>query len=139
MNRFYLLIIASFICIISSCGNIWYSAKNGNIEGIEKSLDQGVSIESKSQRGNTPLIIAAYSGNAETVEYLCERGANVNAQGENGATALINAAYYNFYDVAEILVKYGANKNIKDIYGNTALSYASQLEHPRMFSLLKGE
>jgi ankyrin repeat protein len=139
MNRFYLLMIASLIFILSSCGNIWYSAKTGNIEGIEKSLDQGISIESKSQAGNTPLIIAAYSRNVETVEYLCKRGANVNAQGANGATALIHAAYYDFYDVAEILVKYHADKNIKDIYGHTALYYASQFEHPRIISLLKGE
>ena len=139
MRRLYFLMIAYLFFTLSSCGNIWHSAKIGDIEGMKKTLDYGVSIESTNQLGNTPMIIAAYSGNAEMVEYLCKRGANVNAQGANRATALIHAAYYNFYDVAEILVNYHADRSIKDMYGNTALDYASQFEQTRMISLLKSE
>ena len=139
MRKFYRLAVVLLGFIMFSCGGLLYNAKTGNIDQMEKALEHGASIETKSERGSTALIIATYSRQVEAVEYLCKKGANVNAQDNNGVTALIHAAYYNIYDVAEILLKYGANKTIKDKYGKTALDYAKQYEYTRMISLLENE
>jgi uncharacterized protein len=139
MKKFSWLLIVSLFLFLCSCSNILYDARNGNIERIETELNHGFSIETKNQRGDTPLIVAAYSNKPDTVEYLCKKGADVNAKNYNGATALIYAAYYNLLDVAKVLVKYNADKSIKDRYGNTPLSYASQFEYTRMISLLEGK
>lgn len=140
MRKFYGLAFVSLAFILCSCGGIFYAARTGNVDQIEKALENGIPIESKTENlGNTPLIVAAYSGKAEAVEYLCKKGADVNAQDTNGVTALIHAAYYNHFDAAKILLKYNADKTIKDKYGNTALDYAEQFEYTRMMSLLKNE
>jgi len=138
MRKFYGLAVVLLGFFLCSCGgDLLYNAKIGNVEGIEKALENDVPIESKNELGSTALLIAASSAKAEAVEYLCKKGADVNAQNDNGATALIHAAYYNLFDVAKILVKYNADKTIKDKFGNTALDYAEKFKYTRMISLLK--
>ena len=136
MRNIHIMAIILAGCILCSCGGLLHNAKTGNIERMEKSLEQGVDIDMKNEAGSTALMIAAYSRQDEAVEFLCKKGANLNIQNNNGATALIHAAYYNIYDVAEILVRYGADKTIEDRYGNTALDYAKQFEYNRTISLL---
>lgn len=127
-------VLAIALC---ACGNMISSARSGDLDGIQRSLNEGISIETRSPDGATPLIVAAYSRRPTTVEFLLERGADVNATDNNHSSALIHAAYYNFYEVAEILVKYNPDLRIKDRYGNTAYDYASQYEHTRILELLK--
>lgn len=138
-RNFHRLVVVILGFIFCSCGDLHYNAKIGNIERIQKGLEDGISIEKRDPVGNTALIIAAYSDKPETVKYLCEKGANVNAQNNNGVTALIYTGYYNLPDVAKVLMKYNPDKLIKDKYGNTALDYAEQYKHTDMISLLKAE
>lgn len=138
MKKIIWLNIVMIVALLCSCADLLYNSRTGDIEGIEKALESGASLEAKNERGSTALIVAAYSGKADAVEYLCARGANVNAQDNNGATALIHAAYYDLYDVAEVLVtKCKADKTIKDKYENTPLDYAKQYGFTRMISLLQ--
>ena len=139
MRNVYSLAIILVGFILCACGGLLHNAKTGNIERMEKSLEQGVDIDMKNEAGSTALMIATYSRQVEAVEFLCKKGANLNIQNSNGATALIHSAYYNIYDAAEILVRYGADTTIEDRYGNTALDYAKQYEYNRMISLLEKE
>lgn len=120
-----------------SCTDLLYSAKIGSIDGIKKSLENGMSIDHKNDQGRTALIIAAYSKHAEAVEYLCKMGADVNAKDNNSCTALLYASYYNILDVAEVLLKYNADKNIKDMYGNTPIDYAEMYNYDEMMTLFR--
>jgi hypothetical protein len=131
-----LLLSVSLAIGLCSCADIISSARNGDIDAIESSLNGGVSIETKSANGSTPLIVAAYSRRPKTVEYLLKRGADINATDNNHCSALIHAAYYNSYDVAEILVQHNADQSIKDRYGNTAHDYATQYGYTRIATLL---
>lgn len=135
MRIFHGLAMVAVGVILYACG-LHYSAKTGDIQGLQAELESGASIETRDNLGNTPLIIAVYSRQIEAVEYLCRKGADVNAQNNDRATALIHAAYYNLIDAAKILVKYNADKTIKDKYGNTALDYARKYEYASMIALL---
>ncbi len=136
MRIFHGLAMLALGFILCACGGSHYNAKVGNIQGLQAELESGVSIDTRDNLGNTPLIVAVYSRQTETVEYLCRKGADVNAQNNDRATALIHAAFYNLMDAAKILVNYNADKTIKDKYGNTALDYARKYEYASMISLL---
>lgn len=137
IRKFRAFLAIGMAFLLCSCGGILYNAEIGNVERIEESLENGISIETRNQAGSTPLIVAAYSNQPEAVEYLCKQGANVNAQNNNGVTALHHAAYHNLVEVAEVLLKYHPDKTIKDRYGNTPLDYAKMYDYDRMIELLK--
>ena len=138
MKVLHYIIMLSVALLLFSCSDIIYSAKVGNIDGIKKSLENDISIETKNPNGATPLIVAAYSRQPEAVLYLLNNGANINATDKNGCTPLIYAAYYNDYETAKVLIEFGADTNIKDRYGNTAHDYASQYEYTKISNLLEG-
>ena len=113
------VIIVIAIQLICSCvtTNIFGSARDGNIDGIEHALNNGVPIDKREDprgynpsSGKTALIVAARYGHHEAVEYLCQHGANVNAQDKIKSTALHYAAYFNFPEVVEVLLKYNADQ-----------------------------
>ena len=134
-----ILFLFTCIIVLCSCVSIISSAKHGDIDGIEQSLKSGESIETRTQNGSTPLIVATYNRKARTVEYLLKNGADINATDNNNCSPLIHAAYYNLTDVAKILIKYNADQTIKDRYGNTAYYYALENGHSTILSLLDKE
>ena len=72
-------------------------------------------------KGNTPLMIAAWRGHLNVAAYLLAQGAAVNEHGYRGRTALMYAANYCHSDLIQLLLKRGANVNATEIDGTTAL------------------
>ncbi len=64
------------------------AAQRGDIATLNALLKSGVSIESKNEIGETPLILATSFGKADMVQRLLEAGADTNARTEEGNTAL---------------------------------------------------
>ena len=69
----------------------------------------GVSLCLCSQKGFTPLHIAAKYGNIKTAKLLLEKEANPDVQGKNGLTPLHVATHYNNVNVALLLLEHGAS------------------------------
>ncbi len=92
-------------------------------------LTHGASLEAKSGRGRTPLLIAASAANTTTemIAQLLEKGANVNAADNGGITPLIAAAATGNTAVAKLLLERGAEPNITATDGpiSTALQGAA--------------
>ncbi|MDX6749134.1 ankyrin repeat domain-containing protein [Geminicoccaceae bacterium 1502E] len=63
------------------------AAKDCYPREVVELLDRGVSIESRSTGGHTPLIMAASNGCSEVVRILIERGADLEARDDMGLTA----------------------------------------------------
>ena len=63
-----------------------------------------VNIDSQSNVGFTPLMIASEKGNLNVVKCLCEKGANTEAKDEKGRTALYLASRKNHFDIVEYLI-----------------------------------
>jgi uncharacterized protein len=112
------------------------AAEINNLEAIKALVDGGADPLIPTERGTTPLMLAAGAGTdlarprspeeramaLHTVSFLAERGADVNAAGQFGWTALHAAAYQGLNDVVEFLAGHGAKLDTKDSFGQTPLS-----------------
>jgi len=112
------------------------AAEVNNLDVIQALVEAGGDPLIGTERGTTPLMMAAGAGTdvqrerapeerttaTETAKFLVEHGADVNAAGQYGWTALHAAAYQGMNDLIEYLVSKGAKIDQKDEFGQTALS-----------------
>ena len=122
--------------ILQGATPLFLAAEVNNLDVIKTLVAAGADPLMASDRGTTPLMMAAGAGTdvqrerepeerataVETATFLVEHGADVNAAGQYGWTALHAAAYQGLNDVIEYLVSKGAKIDQKDEFGQTALS-----------------
>jgi ankyrin repeat protein len=122
--------------ILQGATPLLLAAEVNNLDVIKALVGAGADPIIGTERGTTPLIMAAGGGTdvqrerapeerataVETAKFLVEHGADVNAAGQYGWTALHAAAYQGMNDVIEYLVSRGAKIDQKDQFGQTPLS-----------------
>jgi len=122
--------------ILQGATPLFLAAEVNNLDVIKTLVAAGADPLIPTERGTTPLMMAAGAGTdvqrerelperataVETAKFLVEHGADVNAVGQYGWTALHAAAYQGLNDVIEYLVSKGAKIDQKDEFGQTALS-----------------
>ncbi|XP_047467840.1 kinase D-interacting substrate of 220 kDa B isoform X3 [Mugil cephalus] len=96
-----------------------------NLAAIKAHLDKFKDVDSRSDNGQTPLMVAAEQGNLEIVQELIRRGANVNLDDIDCWTALISAAKEGHIEVTRELLDNNANLEHRDMGGWTALMWAA--------------
>ncbi len=96
--------------------------RRGERAAIARRLGDAACLELRDERGNTPLIQAAFYLDAEMLRCFLERGANPNARNGAGVTALMKAVS----DVRKtrLLLEHGAEVNAASGDKNTALVIA---------------
>jgi len=62
--------------------------KIGDVDGVRHMLDMGVGVDTRDERGNTPLIHAAWHNHLNILTMLLERGADPNVSGACGTQDL---------------------------------------------------
>ena len=122
--------------ILQGATPLFLAAEVNNLDVIKTLVDAGADPLIPTERGTTPLMMAAGAGTdvqrerepqerataVETAKFLVEHGADVNAKGQYGWTPLHAAAYQGLNDVIAYLVSKGAKIDQKDEFGQTALS-----------------
>ncbi len=122
--------------ILQGATPLFLAAEVNNLEVIKTLVAAGADPLIATERGTTPLMMAAGAGTdvqrerepqerataVETAKFLVEHGAEVNTAGQYGWTALHAAAYQGLNDVIAYLVSKGAKIDQKDEFGQTALS-----------------
>ena len=118
--------------------------KSGNKETdslIEKQLKKGDHFREafdESDQHNTLLHTAAAHGNVEAAKLLIQKFVfNVNAVNEKNASPLHYAAARGSVELCSLLIKHRANAVAVDSSGHTPLSYAAELGHKKVVTLLK--
>ncbi|XP_057716399.1 kinase D-interacting substrate of 220 kDa B isoform X4 [Corythoichthys intestinalis] len=96
-----------------------------NLAAIKAHLDKFKDVDSRSDNGQTPLMVAAEQGNLEIVQELIKRGANVNCDDVDCWTALMSASKEGHIQVVEELLDNEANMENRDMGGWTALMWAA--------------
>lgn len=86
-----------------------YAALQGNIDILREHLSKNVSVNSKRNRGMTPLHLAALGGHREAIELLLEHGADVNFDTPASETPLHHAVRQNHAEVVNLLIDRGAD------------------------------
>ncbi|XP_035467273.2 kinase D-interacting substrate of 220 kDa B isoform X1 [Scophthalmus maximus] len=96
-----------------------------NLAAVKAHLDMFRDVDSRSDNGQTPLMVAAEQGNLEIAQELIRRGANVNLDDVDCWTALISAAKEGHIEVVRELLENNANLEHRDMGGWTALMWAA--------------
>uniref|UniRef100_A0AAQ5ZBN1 KAP NTPase domain-containing protein n=1 Tax=Amphiprion ocellaris TaxID=80972 RepID=A0AAQ5ZBN1_AMPOC len=96
-----------------------------NLAAVKAHLDKFKDVDSRSDNGQTPLMVAAEQGNLEILQELIRRGANVNLDDVDCWTALISAAKEGHVEVVRELLENNANLEHRDMGGWTALMWAA--------------
>ena len=117
--------------------SIEMTINSNNLEKVKEMIAQGVKLDVRDSRGNTPLIQAIIQGKMSFVETLISGGADVNAKNRRGGTPLHIAARRGPKEVVELLIANGADVNAKDNNGDTPLSLALSGNHQEVIDLLK--
>ena len=116
--------------------SIHQAAKDGNIEAVKLDLAGGMDVNTKNDRGRTPLHDAAEEGQKEIAELFIAAGADVNAKNNLGGTPLHEAAASGHKEIVEVLITKGANVNAY-IGGWTSLHLAVDEGHTEIAELLR--
>lgn len=87
------------------------------------------SVDSRDQKGRTPLHLAAEKGNIRSVRVLVEGGADRNARCNDGRTPLHRAAATGDRRMVEMLLEIGADPTITDDRGRSSLDIARDEGH----------
>ncbi|XP_072314243.1 kinase D-interacting substrate of 220 kDa B isoform X1 [Eucyclogobius newberryi] len=107
-----------------------------NLAAIKAHLDKFRDVDSRSDNGQTPLMVAAEQGNLEIVQELIRRGANVDLDDIDSWTSLICAAKEGHIEVVQELLENGANLEHRDMGGWTALMWAAYKGRTEVAQLL---
>jgi ankyrin repeat protein len=79
--------------------------------------------------GWAPLHYAASSGNVQVIQLLLDHYAYIDAESPNGSTPLMMAAMYGSADAVKVLLDAGADASLKNAIGLTALDFAQKAGH----------
>ena len=99
-------------------------------------IDAGADIETKDEKGFSPLLFASNEGATDTVKMLLKAGADVSATDNKGHTCLTLAAYFGHTETVRYLVSFpevDVNHAGDDW---TSLHWAGQQNHPDVVEVL---
>jgi len=90
------------------------AAYAGDLQRVEKFIDDGTYVDAKDQEGQTALHYAAKGGERGMAEFLIAHGADVNTgnASESHWTPLQEATYYGKKGMVELLLAKGADINV---------------------------
>jgi hypothetical protein len=87
---------------------------NDHLDLLQMLLDQRVDVNLQNNKGNTPLLRAAWAGSHEVVKLLLDRGADVHHENNKGDSPLLLAASRGHLDVVRVLLDGGAIINLQN-------------------------
>ncbi|XP_064810181.1 kinase D-interacting substrate of 220 kDa B isoform X2 [Oncorhynchus masou masou] len=99
--------------------------EENNVPAIKAHLDKFKEVDSRSENGQTLLMVTSEQGSIEMVQELIRRGANVNLDDVDCWTALISAAKEGHVEVVKELLANNASLEHRDMGGWSALMWAS--------------
>jgi ankyrin repeat protein len=108
---------------------IYFAAAGGNLQEVDRLINEGANPNAKGLNGHTPLIAATRGHHSLIAEHLLLAAANPDQKDNFGWAALhhaITPADGADLDLISILVKHGANVNIQDNRLRTPLHRAAE-------------
>jgi uncharacterized protein len=108
------------------------SAEKGNRNAVLLFLGSGVDIDTRDERGWTPLMVSTFNGREEIALLLINSGANVHAKDTAGYGTLHWAAFNGFSSVVKLLIEKRADVNARSNHGLTPLLQAATRGHMKV-------
>ncbi|XP_014294729.1 serine/threonine-protein phosphatase 6 regulatory ankyrin repeat subunit B [Halyomorpha halys] len=134
---FFFLLVSKLV--VFSSGHILLlneAVFNGKATEVIKLLEAGTFLESRDDRGRTPLHIAAKCGYDEIVELLLKFGGRLSARDDNGNSPLHIAVINKHTKCVKRLLQGGADTNAVDSAGCNSLHFATRNCHVKAIKIL---
>ncbi|HEX8651669.1 MAG TPA: ankyrin repeat domain-containing protein [Pyrinomonadaceae bacterium] len=109
----------------SSTMSLQRAVDQGDIGNVNALISGGADVNSRTEDGWTPLMLATIKGYADVARALLQRGADVNARNKKGWTALMFAVSMGDLDTLRVLLEGKAELDARDNDGKTALMQAT--------------
>ena len=137
MRKYLIIILISIFGLsFSQTKNVFDVARSGTVDEMKTLVSQNPDIiNSKNERGFTPLILACYRGNTEVAKYLIDNVKDLDYLSQEGTALSSLCINYNKELVEKILDK-NANPNLQDSFGNTPLLWAVKRNNLELVSIL---
>ncbi|CAL4089513.1 unnamed protein product, partial [Meganyctiphanes norvegica] len=125
----FLLLSAAFVNSGHN-DNLWEAAKGGNLDDLNKALDDGADPNWREDNlGTAALHVASLFDHPNVVKPLLDAGADINQQDDSGRTPVYLASSKGSIHMTSELIEHGADVNIMTNYGSTPLLIATQGGH----------
>lgn len=111
-------------------------ARTGETAALGARIATGLAVDTRDEKGNTLLMLAAYHGKAETVRLLLKAGAAPDGRNAKGQTPLGGAAFKGYTEVVRLLLEAGADPGA-DQGGVTAADLAVTFGRHEVIALLQ--
>lgn len=105
------------------------SAENNDIQTVGLFLGSGINVDTRDDRGWTPLMVSSFNGNAEIAELLIRSGADVHVQDNAGYGPMHWAAFNGYSNVIKLLIALNADVNARSQHGWTPLLQSATRGH----------
>lgn len=99
-------------------------ARRDDADELEKMIKAGLSVNLKSVKGDTLLMLASYNNALKTVNMLLSNGARVDERNDREQTPLAGAAFKGHLEVVKALVDAGADVEATSGLGMTPYAFA---------------
>jgi excisionase family DNA binding protein len=109
----------------SSPVSLQRAVDSGDVPGINALIAAGADVNTRTEDGWTPLMLATIKGHTEIVVALLKQGADVNARNKKGWTALMFAVSMGDLETMRALLAGDAEIDARDNDGKTALMQAT--------------
>jgi len=87
--------------------SIHLAALHGHKELVELFLQNGIDVNARNNKNDTPVLWAARGNHVDTVRLLIERGADLQLENDKGSTPLYWAVRYGFTELVRVLLDEG--------------------------------
>lgn len=134
----FIFLLIGFIGCVKKGVNLYLlrAAREGDNAMVKTLLAEGINVNTKSDLGDTALIMAVVADQPQIVETLLANGADVNRKNIYGMTALAYATIKGSDDIVNVLLENDAEVNEKYERGNTALIIAAKKGYDHTVKLL---
>ena len=102
-------------------GKIRVPSVSDKINKLKEIINSGISIETKSSWGRTPLQVAVIHGQCDVAEFLIKKGANIHTKDKFGRSLMDSAVQTRNVKTVKFLVKY-----VNKVQINSAITYAKE-------------
>lgn len=106
------------------------------VEVIRLIEEEGANIDTKSEEGETPVLIATKNNDADLVKQLIDLGADINIQDDREDNVLLYAGAYGYLDIVKLAIEADADTTIVNRYGGIALIPAAERGHLEVIEYL---
>jgi hypothetical protein len=105
------------------------AAERGDIADVHRLLQQGADINTRDERGRTPVMAATHGNRVEAVAALIQAGADINIRDNQLDNPFLYAGAEGLLDILKLTIAAGADTKLTNRYGGTALIPAAERGH----------